>query len=104
MKNILKKLLTGFVVLFACYFVVSVPYLLSSSGIRMENEFIYHQLDSLQNVINEMRGVDTLIINMSEHNAKNVEMLEENNKEIRERLKRAENDISRIDADLNAYD
>lgn len=67
-------------------------------------ESIEARIDALIKDCAHMHVVDTLILGMSEYNAKNVEVLEENNSIFESRIKSIEESIREINADLDAYD
>lgn len=62
------------------------------------------RLDSLEAVITNMQQVDTLVLNMSEYNAKSIEVMEENHVLMSTRLNATEHEIREINKDLDAFD
>ncbi len=61
-------------------------------------------VDSLQLVISSMQQVDTLTLNISEINAKNIESIEQEQAIVKRRVTDLEWWAKDVDADLDSYD
>ena len=106
MKDFLKEAFKSIVALLIVGGAILSPYLIySASKTReAENRIIANKLDSLENVITNMQNVDTLILNISEYNSKDIEVMGERQDEIKARVLATERQIQDLNDELDSYD
>lgn len=95
-----KKLLCLLLVLI----VAVITWYCSKCTFEKRINLVLERLDSIETVIGDMQKVDTLILDISEYNAKGIEVLNENHEIISSRIVKAERQVNRINSDLDAVD
>lgn len=104
MKGNIEEALPEIVMIFAIFLMLGLSVAFSTlMRSQVEKEF-NKKLDSLECVINEMRTTDSLILDMSEYNSKDIEVLTENHDILSTQIKKVERRVKSIDTDLNAVD
>lgn len=102
--NVLSALLALAIVAAA----IVLPYHFALKYVRKTANNIKHlqeQVDSLSLVTSTMGQVDTLILDMSEYNSRNIEVLTENSEILSSSMKDIQKKVKDIDNDLlNIYD
>lgn len=97
--NVLSALLALAIVAAA----IVLPYRYAFKYVRRTADNIKHlqeQVDSLSVVTATMGQVDTLILDMSEYNSRNIEVLTENNEILSSSMKDIQKKVKNIDNDL----
>ena len=94
MKDFLKEALKSIVALLIVGGAILSPYLIYSASKTREAE----------NVITNMQNVDTLILNISEYNSKDIEVMGERQDEIKARVLATERQIQDLNDELDSYD
>lgn len=104
MKGNIEEALPEIVMIFAIFLMLGLSVAFSTlMRSQVEKEF-NKKIDSLECVINEMRATDSLILDMSEYNSKDIEVLTENHDILSTQIKKVERRVKSIDTDLNAVD
>ena len=105
MKELVLNILAALCALFLLTTVVTAPFWVSSTVMKMkEVNNIKETVDSLKTVIANMQQVDTLILDMSEYNSRNIEVLTENNETLASSVKTIQRKVRDIDYDLDRFD
>lgn len=83
---------------------IGLPFILCDSRIMNREKDLIKKVDSLEVVINRMQKIDTLILDMSEYNSKDIEIMTEKQDILGERVTATEIWMRDIDCELNRFD
>lgn len=89
---------------FFLLYLIFAPYMASENECKKLRVEFEQKLDSMRSVINDMRSADTLVLKMSEDNAYNIEVLEEQDSVMTVRINKLQWKVNDIDAELDRFD
>lgn len=104
MKEFLEKLGATLLALAFVLGLVGLPFMLCDSRMMNREKDLIKKVDSLEVVINRMQKIDTLILDMSEYNSKDIEMMNEKQDILGKRVTATERWMRDIDCELDRFD
>lgn len=104
MRDFLENLGSTLLALVLVFGFISLPFILCDSRIISREKDLIKKVDSLEVVINRMQKIDTLILDMSEYNSKDIEVMTEKQDILGERVTATEIWMRDIDCELDRFD
>lgn len=104
MRDFLENLGSTLLALVVVFGLIGLPFILYDSSIMNREKDLIKKVDSLEVVINRMQKIDTLILDMSEYNSKDIEVMTEKQDILGERVTATEIWMRDIDCELNRFD
>ena len=89
---------------FLLLYLIFAPFIASENECKKLRVEFEQKLDSMYNIVNDMRSADSLILKASDENAYNIEVLEKQDSITMSTLNKLQKKVNNIDAELWRFD
>ena len=103
-KSVVLAVLGTMAGAFFLLYVIFAPYMASENECKKVRIEFQQKLDSVYDVLNGLRKTDTLLTDMADTCAYNIEVLEKQDSVISSQLNGLKRKVSDLDAELDSYD
>lgn len=103
-KKIVLEVCKGLLAAIIVGLLIILPFWVANRKVNKVRGEFREKIDSLEQVINRMQGVDTLVLDASTLNTYNINKVSRDQTELSKRVSIVQQKVYDIDAELNSYD